>query len=252
MVVETKKVRIYAVGDTHTPIDIHKLNTKNFPEQKDMTKDDYIIICGDFGLFWENIMDETELYWMKWLNNKNFTTLFLDGNHENHKRLFSGMTAQEVIKNGLSSQEYVIEEKFGGYVGKISDSIYHLRRGEIYIINEKKFFVMGGAVSYDKYTRKKDLTWWKEEEPNKKEVDYGLDNLEHHGNKVDYILSHTAPQSIILKYVDKYWDCSYTEKFLDYVINTVIFKDLYCGHAHIDNDFEDRYHLLFQNIRLID
>lgn len=75
---------VYVTGDTHIPIDISKLNTTNFPEQRNMTKDDYVIILGDFGLIWKSEQDGEELYWTKWLNEKNFTTLFLDGNHENH------------------------------------------------------------------------------------------------------------------------------------------------------------------------
>ena len=42
---------IYVTGDTHANIDIEKLNTTKFPQQKTLTKDDYLIICGDFG-FW--------------------------------------------------------------------------------------------------------------------------------------------------------------------------------------------------------
>ncbi|MCI5599128.1 MAG: metallophosphatase, partial [Ruminococcus sp.] len=45
---------IYITGDTHQNIDISKLNTKNFPEQKELTKSDYVIICGDFGMVWNN------------------------------------------------------------------------------------------------------------------------------------------------------------------------------------------------------
>lgn len=41
---------IYVTGDTHANIDIEKLNTTKFPQQKNLTKDDYLIICGDFGL----------------------------------------------------------------------------------------------------------------------------------------------------------------------------------------------------------
>ena len=40
---------IYVTGDTHANIDIEKLNTTKFPQQKNLTKDDYLIICGDFG-----------------------------------------------------------------------------------------------------------------------------------------------------------------------------------------------------------
>ena len=69
---------IYITGDTHIPIDIKKLNTKNFSEQKTLTKEDYVIICGDFGGVWNGKNEEK--YWLNWLKNKNFTTLFIDGN----------------------------------------------------------------------------------------------------------------------------------------------------------------------------
>jgi len=37
---------IYVTGDIHCPIDISKLNTKNFPIQRKMTKSDYLInVC---------------------------------------------------------------------------------------------------------------------------------------------------------------------------------------------------------------
>jgi len=240
---------IYAVGDTHIPFDIKKLNSKNFPEARYMTKSDYIIILGDFGLFWNHLLDKTEKYWLNWFNNiKKFTTLFIDGNHENHSRLFSGMVASEVVGNN----EYKIEEKFGGYVGKISDSIYHLRRGEVYTIDDKKFFVMGGSYSIDKYNRVDGVSWWKEEEPNMTEINYALDNLEKHNNNVDYILGHTAPKSIILKCVDKYYrNNDSTARFFDHIIDIVQFKIFYCGHWHIDEHFE-KYHFLFEKIELIE
>ena len=92
---------IYVTGDTHIPVDIHKLNTQRFEGQKSMTKDDYVTICGDFGLlfnYWETgksvpscpddlCWTKEELYWYDWLNEKPFTTLWVDGNHENFDRL---------------------------------------------------------------------------------------------------------------------------------------------------------------------
>ena len=77
---------IYFVGDIHADIGIYKLNTKNFSEQKEMTKDDYIIICGDFGCVWDG--SKNDKYWINWLNSKKFTTVFVDGNHENFDLLY--------------------------------------------------------------------------------------------------------------------------------------------------------------------
>ena len=42
--------RIYVTGDIHSEPD--RFNMENFPEQKELTRDDYMIICGDFGLVW--------------------------------------------------------------------------------------------------------------------------------------------------------------------------------------------------------
>ena len=43
---------IFITGDIHG--DPRRLNTYCFPEQKEMTKDDFVIILGDFGLVWSN------------------------------------------------------------------------------------------------------------------------------------------------------------------------------------------------------
>ena len=43
---------IYITGDTHGEFK-HRFNMENFPEQKEMTKDDYVLICGDFGGVWD-------------------------------------------------------------------------------------------------------------------------------------------------------------------------------------------------------
>jgi len=51
-------------GDTHGALDIRKLNTSRFPEQRSMTKQDYVAIMGDFGMVWDN--GKEDLYWRKW------------------------------------------------------------------------------------------------------------------------------------------------------------------------------------------
>lgn len=71
---------IFVTGDTHG--EPKRLNTENFPEQKELCREDYVIICGDFGLvFAEDKESKTEVWWLNWLEDKNFTTLFVDGNH---------------------------------------------------------------------------------------------------------------------------------------------------------------------------
>ena len=79
---------IFVTGDCHS--EFNKLSSAAFPEQKDMTKDDVVIICGDFGGIWDTDTDSRyENYWLQWLDEKPFTTVFVDGNHENFDRLNS-------------------------------------------------------------------------------------------------------------------------------------------------------------------
>lgn len=40
-------IMIYVTGNCQS--DFKKFSIKNFPDQKDMTKDDCVIICGDLG-----------------------------------------------------------------------------------------------------------------------------------------------------------------------------------------------------------
>jgi predicted phosphodiesterase len=223
---------IYLTGDTHTPIHIHKLNSKNFPEGKNLTKNDYVIICGDFGLIWTKENKE-EIYWKKWLDNKPWTTLFVDGNHENHKRL----------------QELPLVNKFNSIVGKVSDSIFHLRRGEVYTIDNKTFFCLGGARSTDKENRIIDVSWWKEEELSYSEINYALDNLEKVQWNVDYVITHTAPNEIISKIYNPREDS--VTNLLDHIKENLNFKRWYFGHLHQDKDL-DNFHALFNIIKKID
>lgn len=236
--------RIFLTGDTHIPIDISKLNTKNFPKGNDLTKDDYVIVLGDFGLIWNYVQsDKEEVYWTNWLNDKPWTTLFVDGNHDCHPRLYTLPT----------------ESFLGGTVGKVSDSIYHLKRGEIYTINDKTFFVMGGAESIDKLSRVEHISWWKEEVPSHREMDYGLTKLEKHNNEVDYILTHTGPTKCIESILNMYRHGIFslspdkvndpTTNYFDHLNDIICFDKWYFGHMHENWTSDDGiYNCLYEDI----
>jgi predicted phosphodiesterase len=208
---------IYITGDTHGSLDIDKLNTKNFPQQKTMTKADYVIIAGDFGLIWSNSKEEK--YWLNWLETRNFTTLWVDGNHENFDLLNS----------------YPVSEWNGGKVHQISDSIYHLMRGQVFVIDGKKIFTFGGAMSIDKQYRKEFTSWWKQEIPSGEEFLEAEANLIKNNHVVDFIITHTAPQGNLILFGiegDKYHDP--VAKLLTNFRSGNRFKHWYFGHFHID------------------
>lgn len=206
---------IWITGDTHIPIDIKKLSTDNFPEQKQMTKEDYVIICGDFGGVWDHSAEE--VYWLKWLNQKPFTTLFIDGNHENFPLLYS----------------FPEVEFYGARAHKIADSIFHIMRGQVFEINGVKIFTMGGASSHDKEYRKEGKSWWQEELPSDEEYNEALKNLDKNSWNVDLVITHCAPDSIQKEVADWYEHDKLTN-FLEIVKQYLIFKKWYLGHYHIN------------------
>jgi hypothetical protein len=225
---------IYLCGDTHCDIDVSKLNTKNFPEQNGLSKNNFLIICGDFGAVWDG--SRSDEWWLKWHDQKKYTTLFVDGNHENHKLLAT----------------FPIIEKFGGQVGKIRESVYHLKRGEVYKINGIKIFAFGGAVSADKEYRVEGETWWPEEVPTKEEMDYGLRNLATHNYDIDIIVTHTCPTSIFNQIDTKDKKISVVEQYLETIKQEFDKRKVnyqwYFGHFHQDLDIE-QFHCSYRYIK---
>ena len=199
-----------------------------------MTKHDFVIVCGDFGGVWNG--DNEEKYWQKWLHNRNFTTLFADGNHENHHML----------------NEYPVEVFCGGKVHKINHSIYHLMRGEIYTLDEKKLFVMGGASSHDKEFRTENVSWWAEELPSDDEYENAIYNLTTHGWNVDYIVSHCCADSTQAK-ISRYFSHDKLTNFFEHIIKAdCTYSKWYFGHYHYDVDIDEKHICLYNRVIKLD
>lgn len=227
---------VFCSGDKHGEHSLMTLSHDKWKEGKGLSRSDYLFLAGDFGLLFNNIPTRSEAYHLKWLNNCPWTTLVVDGNHENHPML-----------NALPRMQWN-----GGEVGIIADNILHLRRGEIFTINNKKYFVFGGARSEDKMYRKEHISWWAEEEPSGSEMQHGLDNLKAHDNKVDYIITHTAPHSVAEKYKIKLGLRNMSEynlvSYFDIIHKTVEFKHWFFGHFHQDKKLNDRFTVVYDKV----
>lgn len=221
---------IYVTGDIHGGFDIHKLSSKELRSAGlRIKKDDYVIVCGDFGLVWDNKPEER--YWRKWLDEKPWTTLFVDGNHENFELL----------------NTYPVEEWHGGRIHRISEKIVHLMRGNVFSLEGASFFTFGGAASHDKEWRLPGLSWWPEELPSDEELRQANDVLTQCNNQADYIISHCAPSLIQGRLNPTYKTDRLTEYF-EYVRETVKFKRWYFGHYHEDVDFDDGFSCLLDRV----
>ena len=105
---------IYITGDTHADFSrLYQAPFSHIDEREQGADPHYVIICGDFGGVWnESVQQTAEL---DKLNDRPFTTLFLDGNHENFDLLAT----------------YPEENWHGGKVQVIRKNVLHLMRGQI-------------------------------------------------------------------------------------------------------------------------
>ncbi len=222
---------IFVTGDIHGNIDIDKLLPENFPEGSELTRDDYVIICGDFGLLWED--SDIEHYWLGWLNSMPWTTLWIDGNHENF----------DIIA------DYPVEEWNGGMIQKITDNIFHLCRGRIFTIEDKRIFAFGGAESHDKEFRIEGQSYWTAELPTEEEIAQGRKVLEEAGWHVDYVITHSLPTDIQTDlFGESDFPANRLTDFFEEVSLKLDFKLWFSGHYHQTLICDDKYFLLYNDI----
>ena len=240
---------IYITGDTHGDW-MSRLRTNAFPEQKEMTKDDYVIICGDFGIWHDTNQERHNL---KWLDDKPFTTLFVDGNHENFDRLYT----------------MPVSEWNGGNVHFIRPHIIHLMRGQVFEIDGVSLFTFGGASSHDiqdgilekndprvsewskipfKMFRVNHSSWWKEELPSEEEMNEGIQNLEKHNNKIDFIITHCGATSSIALYSMGSYKPDILTNYFEEIRQKVNFKKWFMGHYHDNYAINDKEIILYEQI----
>lgn len=231
---------VFVTGDTHA--EFERFNSKRFHLGKTLTENDYVIIAGDFGGFWDG--SEKERRNLKRLADKPWTTLFIDGNHEN----FDLLESEPEI------------DKFGGKVGDIlGGKIYHLKRGYIYTIDDKNIFTFGGGLSVDKHFRKEGRSWWSREYPNAEEIDRAWESLKS-DKHIDYVITHTAPTRYISRMFGDTWGgkkisditALHLQDFADYIRDNKSIKRWFYGHFHYDIFEEDIVGLYYAIVNLED
>lgn len=248
---------IYITGDTHASFE-RRFSVDNFPEQKEMTKEDYLIICGDFGGIWDvGGESKNEKWWLDWFENRNYSLLFIDGNHENFDRL----------------NEYPVKEWRGGKVHKIRPHVFHLMQGQVFEIDGKNIFAFGGASSHDisggiletddpDFRRKKKmldkagesyrlnhLSWWKQELASAEEMEEGLNNLRKKNYTVDYIITHCCSSTTQDALGGKgLYKPDRETNYLEFIKNYANYKKWFFGHYHDNVNVNDKEILIYEQI----
>ncbi|MDO4325357.1 MAG: metallophosphoesterase family protein [bacterium] len=242
---------IYITGDCHG--EYRRFNRQVFPEQREMTRNDYVMVCGDFG-YWDTSKEQE--WWRYWLSQRSFTLLWVDGNHENYDML----------------AELPVEEWHGGNVQYIAPNVIHLMRGQVYEIEGLKFFTFGGARSHDiqdgildpeapdfkeKYRklikaralfRVKHLSWWEEEMPDEAEFEEGRKNLARNDWQVDFIVTHCTASSTQAMFGTGLFQPDKLTAYLEEIKQTCQYRKWFFGHYHDNRNVTEKDIMLYEQI----
>lgn len=223
---------VFVTGDTHSILDIDKLPRFFDGKESLYTKDDYLIICGDVQACGFSSVNEAQT--REILSGLPVTVLFVDGNHENFDEL----------------DDLPVEKWHGGKVHFVEDDIIHLMRGQVYEIDNMKFFSFGGACTIDRAMRTRGISWFPQEIPTEEEYEEGWRNLEKNDYSVDYIISHTGPEDVTsaLCYGSEYDEEMELRRYLQQVADNTSFTAWYFGHFHIDENLDDTFYCIYDDI----
>lgn len=219
------KNNIWVTGDVHAVVDnlIWRIKSVDL-------RDGILLQVGDAGLIWDGSKKEKRRieYLDAFLEARNVKLYFSDGNHENFDLLY----------------EYPLQRRTEGITRVIGTNIYHVPRGVTLELEGQKILFVGGASSIDKYHRIEGLSWWKEEVSDYEEANQILDSLP---KEVDYIITHTAPRSVVETFDKVFPEKCPQQELLEEVISKVNFKHLYFGHFHFQERVNDKFTCLYDD-----
>ena len=220
---------VYITGDMHG--DEARFSA---PELRKLKKGDTLLVCGDFGFLWEGTKAEKKT--LDKLGKLKYSVGFIDGVHENFELL----------------EQYPVVDWNGGRARQISGRLYHLLRGEIYTIEGKTFFAMGGGVSPDDDFRSLDDNRMRREIPSREELDRAAANIAAAGGTVDYIVTHEPPMRIksflLLKDQARSPEITGLNTFFDEVGKACTFKRWFFGSMHADKYIATTHVAVFRKV----
>jgi len=206
------------------------------------------IILGDGGFLWPgNQSGDTRIY--NELAKRPFPTLCVFGNHD------PALGRPDLPEIDIGIGEKVI------LVRKDKPLVAYLKRGKEYLIEKRRFLVLGGALSIDKEYRRPGLSWWEREYWTKQETAELFSYLEKR-SEFDFVLSHTGPHRVneaVFSFLrdgqgPKFYD--EVAALNDAVDERISCRQWFCGHWHRDEFYFDKklkrsYQYLYEKTALL-
>ena len=215
---------IYVTGDTHGD-----LSRFSLWRTRKLRRGDTLIVLGDFGFLWQG--GEAEEKILRRLGRRRYRILFLDGAHENFQLL----------------NQYPTQQWNGGLVRPISGKLMHLCRGQIFSIEGKRIFVMGGGESDEKEYRARQEKWFEQELPSPAELETARSNLAAAGGRVDYVLTHDC-SSRLKVFLGIGSESHPLGQFLTEQEKNLQFQKWFFASIHLDKPIPPRHQAVYQQI----
>lgn len=229
--------RYYITGDKHRNFK----SVIKFCKRNGLGNNDVIVILGDSCFNYYSDHRDHEL--KARVNSLGVKILSIHGNKENRPQNISTYGKQTFLGGTV-----YYEPKY--------PNLLFAKDGEVYNFNGKEYMVIGGAHSVDKQRcLLENLPYWEDEIPTdaiKADVELRLSQME---NKIYGFLTHTCPYSCIptemfvstqresstMNLEKKEYELDIdrsTEEWLEKLKNGTNFCKWYCGHFHIDKEFD--------------
>ena len=234
---------IYVTGDTHGGT----LRVQHFCEMNHTTVDDILIILGDVCVnYYKTISD---MILKEKLSRLPITLFCIHGNHEDRPQNLSSYISKPFGDNG---ETVYYEPDFPNLLFAVDNGLYEF--------GGKRFYVMGGAYSVDKYySLSRNKPWFADEQPSEElKADALKDILKFNEwyNGVDYVLTHTCPlkyepTEAFLEFIDQSKVDKSTEIFLQEIENKLVYSNWLCGHYHIDK-IKDKIRFFFNDVEKLE
>ena len=220
---------VYVTGDMHgDPTRLHDRALRR------LKKGDTLLVCGDFGYIWKG--DEAERRLLKKWGKRKYTVAFLDGAHENFDRL----------------DAFPVSDWNGGRVQVIGGNLLHLLRGEVYTLEGKTYFVLGGSEEPEREMRQSANTWFEREMPTEQELRHAIERLTAHGGRVNYMITHEPSAKVGGQLITRTRELNGVHLFLSLLEETVQFDHWYFGALHMDKPVSRRHTAVFRRVLPVD
>ncbi len=216
---------IYITGDTHGDITRFKQFKAVFPKYRH-----HLLVCGDFGFVWDG--SEQEKRRLAKLERLNCNILFVEGTHDN----------LDLLSN------YPLEQFCGGKVRRIAKNVYWMQRGELYTIEDRTVFAMGGGESSDADERQEGVNWWRAELPSLAEIESARQTIAAAKDGVDIVVTHHNPRLELGLIDEQRQTVNALGVFLADVARNVRYRHWYFGMDHVDKTISPRMTAVFEKM----